>query len=70
MDFRTPCQIILGFLLAATALSVLGLAADNASYIDHHRNDSPVNVHYTPLEPSRAGAVLVLGNDGIPTLPS
>ena len=46
MDFRTPCQIFLGVLLAAISLSVLGLAAHNVSYVNN-QHGSPVDVHYT-----------------------
>ena len=47
MDFKTPCQITLGVLLAAMALSVLGLAADNISFVNGHQSPSPVDIHYT-----------------------
>jgi len=47
MDFRTPCQILLGLLLATIALATLGLVADNVSYVDKHQNPSPVDIHYT-----------------------
>ena len=45
MDIRTPILIVLGTLLAALALSILGLAADNASYYHFHQNGD-VDVHY------------------------
>jgi hypothetical protein len=45
MDTRTPILILFGTLLAALALSVLGLAADNASYYHSHQNGD-VDVHY------------------------
>lgn len=45
MDTRTPILILLGVLLAASAISVLGLAADNVSY--HQKNqDDTIAVHY------------------------
>jgi hypothetical protein len=45
MDVRTPALILLGSLLAALALSVLGLAADNVAYVNNH-HDSTVDLHY------------------------
>ncbi len=45
MDTRTPTLILLGSLLAALALSLLGLAADNAAYYNAHR-DSTIDLHY------------------------
>jgi hypothetical protein len=45
MDTRTPILILLGVLLAATALSVLGLGADNVAYHDKNQ-DGTVLVHY------------------------
>ena len=45
MDTRTPALILLGFLLAAVALSVLGLAADNISYYEKNENNA-VDIHY------------------------
>lgn len=45
MDVRTPALILLSGLLAALALSVLGLAADNVAYVNNH-HDSTVDLHY------------------------
>jgi len=45
MDVRTPALVLLCALLAALALSVLGLAADNVAYVNNHHDDT-VNLHY------------------------
>jgi uncharacterized BrkB/YihY/UPF0761 family membrane protein len=45
MDVRTPALVLLCALLAALALSVLGLAADNVAFV-HNHHDSTVNLHY------------------------
>ena len=45
MDVRTPALVLLCALLAAIALSVLGLAADNVTYVNSH-HDGTVNLHY------------------------
>lgn len=45
MDTRTPVLILFGVLLAATAISVLGLAADNVAY-HQQSQDGTVAVHY------------------------
>lgn len=45
MDVRTPTLILLCSLLAALALAVLGLAADNVSYAHKHYDDT-LDIHY------------------------
>lgn len=45
MDVRTPILIVLCTILAALALSVVGLAADNIAYVNDNR-DGTVNLHY------------------------
>ena len=45
MNVTTPTLIALCSMLAAVALSVLGLTADNIAYLNDHRDDT-VHLHY------------------------